>query len=156
MAQIQTLGWNGRTKRDDRKRSFIQEAAMSHRESSNSRPEIRPCKTVPRGRLLEAFMLDHVEPSCRQRKGQSLSALVGCPNICPVLSSQHAQGEQRRSCAPATILGEHGLLYEDCLKMRHRRLPVEREVADPQPAKAPEEEATSEEEDTRVKEGLRR
>jgi hypothetical protein len=127
---------------------------MSHRESSNSRPEIRPCKTVPRGRLLEAFMLDHVKPSSRQGKGQSLSALVGCPNICRVTSSQHARGEQRRSCAPATILGEHGLLYEDSLEMRHRRLPVEREVADPQLARVPWEEATSEEEDTRVKEGV--
>jgi hypothetical protein len=74
---------------------------MSHREPSSNGPEIRLCKTVPRGRLPEAFMLDHVKPSCRQHNGQSLSALVGCPNICCVLSSQHAGGEQRRTYAPA-------------------------------------------------------
>jgi len=66
---------------------------MSHRESS-SRLEVRLCKTMPQGHLPEAFIFDHAKPACRQHKNPSLSALASCPNVCRVLSSQHAQGEQ--------------------------------------------------------------
>jgi hypothetical protein len=125
---------------------------VSHRESSSSQ-EIRLCKTMLRGHLPEAFMLDLVKPPWRQHRGRSLPVPAICPNICRVLSSQHARIEQCPTCAPAAILGKHGLLHDHCLKLRHRRIPVEREVADPEPTNAPGEEDTSEEEDTRVKEG---
>jgi len=49
---------------------------------------------MPQGHLPEAFIFDHAKPACRQHKNPSLSALASCPNICRVLSSQHAQGEQ--------------------------------------------------------------
>lgn len=125
---------------------------MSHRESSSARPEMRLCKTMLRGHLPEAFMLDHVQLPCRQHNGQSLSVPVSCLNICRVLSSQHARSEQCPTCAPAVIVGEHGFLRDHSLKLRHRRIPVEREVANPEPTNTPGVEETPEKGDTQVRE----
>ena len=126
---------------------------MSHQEFSSSRPEICPQRTMLRGHLPEAGILDHMKLPCCQHKGELPSMPASCGNICRVLSPQHARSEQCPIDTPAVILGDHGRLHDHSLELRHRRIPAEREVADPEEASAPGEEDTPEEEDAPGKEG---
>jgi hypothetical protein len=118
---------------------------MSYREFGSSRQAMRPLRTMLRGHLPEAAMLDNVMRPDYQYRNGSLSIPGGCRNICGVPSPGSARCSMDTPASPA---GERGCHHDRTLALRHRRIPWEHEVQGPEETGTPEEIDTSEEEGT--------
>lgn len=85
-------------------------------------------------------------PACQNRR-ESLSSPAGCRNTWSSLSPQRPRSAQYTTDAPGGLLLEYGQPHGHSLELRHRRIPEEREVDNPDEANAPEEEGASEQDD---------